>query len=342
MDEEFFKQAHNNLDLALQFWPQGIKDVDATKLVATPIMFFQITIFQCGGIALSTSATHFAIDGWTKSTFIYEWSKVCKFGTPAEKINFMSFDLANIFGPRDTTFSDETEPLITKLVAKKFVMDEVSVSNLRDELTKCNNNSRSLYFKPSRVEIITAILWRALLRASHAITGKMKPSVLSFPISLRGKLKYRETINPFGNFIIEIPINYEPKGCDIELQDFIILIRETVQKTVDFVSEASVDEVVAMVENLYNKSYGGTEWGASDDVEEFSCSSLTRFHLQEADFGWGNPNLMNFGSRDNQVFWLYSTQCGNNIVVQMDLKEKYMDFIQHEQEFLAFTKLREG
>ncbi|KAM3337645.1 acetyl-CoA-benzylalcohol acetyltransferase [Capsicum galapagoense] len=342
MDEEFLKQAHNNLDLALQFWPQGIKDVDATKLVATPIMFFQIAIFQCGGITLSTSATHFAIDGWTNFTLIYEWSKVCKFGTPAEKINFMSFDLANIFGPRDIKFSDETEPLVTKLVAKKFVMDEVSVSNLRDELTKCNNSSRSLYFKPSRVEIITAILWRALLRASHAITGKMKPSVLSFPLSLRGKLKYRETINPFGNFIIEIPINYEPKGCDIELQNFIILIRETVQKTVDFVSEASVDEVVAMVENLYNKSYGGTEWGASDDVEEFACSSLNRFHMQEADFGWGNPNLMHFGSRDNQVFWLYSTQCGNNIVVQMDLKEKYMDFIQHDQEFLAFTKLSYG
>ncbi|CAN4104514.1 unnamed protein product [Withania somnifera] len=338
MDEKFLQQAHNNLEIALEFWPQGFKDVGPTSLFVTPIMFFQIAIFQCGGIALSNSSSHFAIDGWTNFTFLYEWSRVCKLGIPAEKINFMSFDLANIFGPREGTFSNELQPLETKIEGKKFVMDEISVSKLRDELTNCDNKSGYLCFKPSRVETITAILWRALLRASHAITGKMKRSILSYPLNLRGRLKYPETRNPFGNFIIEIPIDYEPKGSDIELKDFIILIRERVQKTVDYCSEASVDEIVATMENLYNKYYGGTEWGASDDVEEFTCSSLTTFHIQEADFGWGNPNLMHFGSRDNQVFWLYSTQCGNSIAVQMDLKEKYADFIQHDQEFLAFTK----
>ncbi|MCD9642429.1 hypothetical protein HAX54_029255 [Datura stramonium] len=341
MDDEFLQQAHNNLDLALDFWPQGIKDVDTTSLFTTPLMVVQIAIFQCGGLALSTSAAHPAMDGWTNFTFIHEWSKVCKFGVPAEKINFMSFDLANIFGPRDITAMFEASAIFagkrSKLVAKKFVVDEVSVSKLRDKLTNCKG-SGSICFKPSRVEIITAILWRAQLRASQAITGEMKRSVMSFPLSLRGKLKYPEAANPFGNFIIEVPIAYEPKDTKMELQDFIVLIRETVQKTVDYCGEASADELVALVANLYNKSYGGTEWGASDDVEEFTCSSLSRFHMQEADFGWGNPNLMHFGSRHHQVFWLYSTQCGNSIVVQMDLKENYMDFIQHDQQFLAFTK----
>ncbi|MCD9559054.1 hypothetical protein HAX54_016783 [Datura stramonium] len=130
----------------------------------------------------------------------------------------------------------------------------------------------------------------------------MKRSVMSFPLSLRGKLKYPETANPFGNFIIEVPIAYEPKDTKMELQDFIVLIRETVQKTVDYCGEASADDVVALVADLYNKSYGGTEWGTSDDVEEFTCSSLC------------------------------------SIAVQMDLKEKYMDLIEHDQEFLAFTK----
>uniref|UniRef100_M1DQQ9 Anthocyanin acyltransferase n=1 Tax=Solanum tuberosum TaxID=4113 RepID=M1DQQ9_SOLTU len=99
MNDEFLQQAH-------EFWPHGIKDVNTTNLFMTPIMFVQITIFQCGGIALSTSTSHPAIDGWTNFTFIYEWSKVCKLGIPAEKINFMRFDLANIFGPQNITFSD--------------------------------------------------------------------------------------------------------------------------------------------------------------------------------------------------------------------------------------------
>ncbi|MCD9642427.1 hypothetical protein HAX54_029253 [Datura stramonium] len=348
MDDEFLQQAHNNLDLALDFWPQGIEDVDTTSLFTTPLMVVQIAIFQCGGLALSVSTAHPAMDGWASFTFMFEWSKVCRLGIPAEKINFMSFDLVNIFGPRDITTMFEPCAIFagkrSKLVAKKFVMDEVSVSKLRDKLTNCKG-SGSICFKPSRVEIVTAILWRAQLRASQAITGEMKRSVMSFPLSLRGKLKYPsrveivtailwraqlrasqaigqqgneafcnvislslrvfkypETANPFGNFIIEVPIAYEPKDTKMELQDFIVLIRETVQKTVDYCGEASADDVVALVADLYNKSYGGTEWGTSDDVEEFICSSLC------------------------------------SIAVQMDLKEKYMDLIEHDQEFLAFTK----
>jgi len=118
---------------------------------------------------------------------------------------------------------------------------------------------------------------------------------------------FPESINPFGNFIIDIPITHEPKGTiNMELQDFIILIRETMQNTLDYCGKASsTNEVIEMVANLYNKSYEGKEWGTNDDVEKFTCSSLTRFHMQEANFGWGNPNLMHFGSRNNQVFWLY-------------------------------------
>ncbi|MCD9559060.1 hypothetical protein HAX54_016789 [Datura stramonium] len=162
MDDEFLQQAHNNLDLALDFWPQGIKDVDTTSLFTTPLMVVQIAIFQCGGPALS-SAAHPAMDGWTNFTFIHEWSKVCKFGVPAEKINFMSFDLANIFGPRDIT---------------------------------------------------------AMFEASAIFAGKRS----------NGKLNTPEAANPLEILLIEVPIAYEPKDTKMELQDFIVLIRETVQK----------------------------------------------------------------------------------------------------------------
>ncbi|MCD9559058.1 hypothetical protein HAX54_016787 [Datura stramonium] len=86
MDDEFLQQAHNNLDLALDF-VQGIEDVDTT-------------------------------------------------------------------GKR------------SKLVAKKFVMDEVSVSKLRDKLTSAVKVQEASALSP-QVEIVTAILWRAQLRASE-------------------------------------------------------------------------------------------------------------------------------------------------------------------------------
>ncbi|CAN4095650.1 unnamed protein product [Withania somnifera] len=242
---------------------------------------------------------------------------------------------------------DISDQIQVEIMSKKIIKPSLPTPNhlqnyklsFFDQIAEKTHMPVVLFYPHKPINsFITAILWRAQLRASQAITGKIKPSVMSFPLSLRGKLKYPEAANPFGNFIIEVPRTYEPKDSKMELQDFIILIRETVQKVVDYCSEASADEVVALVVNLYNQSYGGTEWGTNEDVEEFTCSSLTRFHMQEADFGWGNPNLIHFGSRHHQIFWLYSTtQSGNTIAVQMDLKENYMDFIVNDQEFLAFT-----
>uniref|UniRef100_M1DKY2 Uncharacterized protein n=1 Tax=Solanum tuberosum TaxID=4113 RepID=M1DKY2_SOLTU len=39
MDDEFLQQAHNNLDFVMEFWPHDIKNVNATNLFMTPIMF---------------------------------------------------------------------------------------------------------------------------------------------------------------------------------------------------------------------------------------------------------------------------------------------------------------
>ncbi|KAK4374208.1 hypothetical protein RND71_004885 [Anisodus tanguticus] len=53
----------------------------------------------------------------------------------------------------------------------------------------------------------------------------------------------------------------------MELKDFIILIRGAVQRPIDYCGEASTDEVVDLVSNLYKQSYGGQDWGTSDDIE---------------------------------------------------------------------------
>ncbi|KAJ8550917.1 hypothetical protein K7X08_000287 [Anisodus acutangulus] len=335
--DDFLEQANKDLDLTLSFWPEGIMDVDETNIFLTPIMVVQVTKFQCGGLALSISTSHPAMDGFTKFTFVYEWSKVCKLGIPSKEINFMSFNLGTLFPARDIseipeTPVDEGKRTESKLIAKKFVFGEASISNLREKL------SGALSFKPSRVEIITALLWRSLICASRARSGHLKQSVMAFPFNLRHKVDFPEVANAFGNFIIEIPIKFEADETKMELYHFIKMIRETVQQITSDCAKASPEEIISLVVNLYKECYAGQKWGCNNDVEEFTCSSFCRFPIQNTDFGWGKPSLMHFGSRHSQVFWLCDTECGTGIVVQMDLHEAYMNFFERDHDIMDFAK----
>ncbi|XP_009617836.1 acetyl-CoA-benzylalcohol acetyltransferase-like [Nicotiana tomentosiformis] len=339
---DFLAQAREDLDLALSFWPDGIMDVDDTNIFITPLMIVQVTKFECGGLALSTSCTHIAIDGFTTFTFAYEWAKVCKLGIPSKEINFTSFNLGNLFPTRDLSKIleppvDEGKRILSKLIARRFVFDEAAISKLREQFSTAIDCG-ALSFKPSRVEMITALLWRSLIRASCERSGHLKRTIMSFPLNLRGKVTFPDVANSFGNFIIEIPIKFEPDETKMELHHFVKLIRDSVQQTSSTCAKATPDEIVCLVVNLYKDSYAGLEWGGDNEVENFTISSLCRFPIQKADFGWGNPSLIHFGSRHSQVFWLNDTECETGIAVQMDLQETYMNFFEHDHDILAFAK----
>ncbi|XP_060209480.1 acetyl-CoA-benzylalcohol acetyltransferase-like [Lycium barbarum] len=339
--DDFLERAHKDLDLALPFWPHGIMEVDDTNIFVTPLMVVQVTTFECGGLALSISTSHPAMDGFTAFTFIYEWVKVCKFGTPCKEINFMSFNLGTLFPAKDLTAIlddpvDEGKRTKSKLIARKFVFDEVAISKLRKKF-----DTEALSFKPSRVEMITTLLWRSLIRAAGAGNPHLKRSIMAFPFSLRGKVAaFPHATNSFGNFIIEIPIRFEHDDeTKMEsLHHIVKLIRDSVQETASNCVNATPDEIVSVVVNLYKDSYAGSEWGGNSEVVHFTCSSLCRFPMQKADFGWGKPSLMHFGSRHSQIFWLYDTEDETGIAVQVDLQETYMNSFVGDQDIMDFAK----
>ncbi|XP_015165301.1 acetyl-CoA-benzylalcohol acetyltransferase-like [Solanum tuberosum] len=324
--DDFLQQANKDVDLALPFWPQGIMDVDETNLFVTPVMVVQVTTFECGGLALAISHAHPAMDGCTTFKFIYEWAKVCKFGTPSKDIN-LNLNLGTLFPYKDLTTIleppvDEGKRKNSKLVARKFVFEEDAILRLREKFD--STTGEGLSFKPSRVEMITTLLWRSLIRSTGS-TSHLKRSIMAFPINLRGKVAaFPEIANSFGNLIIEIPIKFEHDDeTKMEsLHHIVKLIRESVQVIISKCVKATPDEIVSLVIDLYKDSYAGLEWGGDNEVMNFTCSSLCRFPVQKTDFGWGKPSLMHFGSRHSQVFWLYDTECETGIVVQMDFGGK--------------------
>ncbi|MCE0482257.1 hypothetical protein HAX54_040839, partial [Datura stramonium] len=313
--DDFLEKAHKDVNAAVLCWPHDTWDVDENNLAITPLVIIQVTIFECGGVALSMSHAHIAMDGFSSLSFLYEWSKVCRLGIPTKEINFLSFNLGEIFPTRD--LSKLLLPRIpgekraeSKLVAKRLYIDETAISKLRDEMAAAN-----LSFKPTRVEIITAVLWRALIRASEMKNGKLRRSLMGVPINLRSKISLPE-ISKGRDRAPAYPKCYVPEETKMELRNLVTLIRETVQKTIDYCNKESPDDIVSAVADIYNASFQAQDWGGSHEVDAFTTSSLCRFPILGADFGWGKPCLMHFGSRHTQTCWLYDAECGNGVCVQ--------------------------
>ncbi|XP_059277488.1 acyltransferase Pun1-like [Lycium ferocissimum] len=336
--DDFLEQAHKDVNAAVLCWPHDTWDVNEDNLAITPLVIIQVTKFECGGIALSMSHAHIAMDGYSSLSFLYEWSEVCRLGIKAQDIDFLSFNLGEVFPTRDLSklllprIAGETRAE-SKLVAKRLYIDEANISKLREEMG-------AFSFKPTRVEMITAILWRGLMSSSQVKNGKLRRSLMGVPINLRSKISLPEITKCFGNLVVEAPVIFVPdqQNKNMELRNLVTLIRETVQKTIELLNKESPDEIVTAVGELYNESFLDQEWGGSDEVDNFTTSSLCRFPILGADFGWGKPCLMHFGSRHMQTCWLYDAECGNGVCVQVDLKESYMSFFESDQDIKTYFK----
>ncbi|KAK6772917.1 hypothetical protein RDI58_028155 [Solanum bulbocastanum] len=336
---DFINQVQNDLNLALFFFPQDIQDLKDADFDSTPPMVVQVTKFECGGIAMSISASHPVMDGFSNFKFVYEWAKVCKLGIPADQIDFMSFDFGEILPARDLSniFPNRVHPveLEAKFIAKRFFINEQTISSLRDKLARAID-SGEFCFKPSRVEIITAILWRALIRVSEAKHGYLRRSLVFFPVNLRGKISLPLKENAFGNYVMDAPILFVPKKNKMELHDFVTLIRNSVQKAIDACAIGSADDIITTVANSYKEIFASKEWGTdNDEVDKCIISSLCKFPMKDADFGRGKPSLMHFGLRNFPSCWMYDAECGS-ICVQVDLKDSYMSLFECESDIKAF------
>ncbi|KAG5570106.1 hypothetical protein H5410_059872, partial [Solanum commersonii] len=83
--DNFLEKTSKDLGLAGLFWPHENKNVNETNLMVSPIVIAQVTEFECGGLAMSLSGSHPAMDGFSNVKFLFEWAKVCRMGTPVEE-----------------------------------------------------------------------------------------------------------------------------------------------------------------------------------------------------------------------------------------------------------------
>ncbi|KAF3435060.1 hypothetical protein FNV43_RR22147 [Rhamnella rubrinervis] len=290
------------------------------EMAFSPIVAaIQISMFEFGGMAICVSISHKVADGFTVSAFINGWSTASRLGF--KEVVQPSFNLASIFPPREN-YRPNLPRLDNrvKLVTKMFVFNGTSISTLKERV-------RCQIPKPSRVEMVTALVWRALIRVSEVKNKRLRASLATHSLNLRGKTMVKTPDISCGNLYALFGARFSPKELGfVEVHDLVSLQRNAMREAiVDFGTAKSGDELCVKVLNSW-RNVIEEEKGGEVDIHLFT--SLCRFPLYEADFGWGKPIWVSSVHKAVEMVIFLDTKCGAGVEAWVTLNENDMNHLQ--------------
>ncbi|KAL5789511.1 hypothetical protein ACOSQ2_004399 [Xanthoceras sorbifolium] len=300
-DEGLFQILHGEFEAKVlnRFVPEEVEESATSPLVA-----IQINIFNCGGLAIGLWFSHRIVDCFTFSMFINGWAKTYKVG------------LNDVITPN-------FEATITKseVVTKRFVFDAKTISKLKAEAM-----SDSCGLKPSTVEIMAALIWRAQINAIRAKYGHLRTSPMSMPMNFRGRTFDKIPENCCGKLFTWINARFPANDNKMGLDDFVDLVRDAIRNSISEFAEPVMKAYMELIEEL-RKGDG--------DLQIFA--SWRDFPFYEGDFGWGKPTWVSVTQRLYNGIILVDAKDGDGIEIWVTMDVEGMAHFQQDSNITHFS-----
>ncbi|XP_008226198.2 PREDICTED: BAHD acyltransferase At5g47980-like, partial [Prunus mume] len=186
---------------------------------------------------------------------------------------------------------------------------------------------------PTRVEVVSALIWKCALRASRSNLGFTKPSAWNQVVNMRKRSGLDMAENILGNFVSMFTA-MTMKSDKVELESLVHKLRKGIEefkeKYANGVSGEDAFQTIEGIKNLIMK----------DSIETYSCISWCRFSFYQADFGWGKPSWMSFCRIESKnTTLLMDMSDGVGIEALLSLEEEHMTIIERNEELLAYASL---
>ncbi|GAA0160925.1 acetyltransferase [Lithospermum erythrorhizon] len=283
-------------------------DYKNTPFEEIPLMFVQITIFQCGSITVCPALSHAVIDGRGASYFLNEWAKVArgeqldveplhdrtvmKAGEPPSS-NPTPLDFNPLLPPPlliGETNDKEERKKETIVAMLKLTKNQVEILKNRANEEKIDGKSRPF----SRYETITGHVWKC---ASKARGHKPEQETgLGISVDIRRRMKPQIADNYFGKATIDVVA----EGCSGELVSRTLSyacsrVREAIDKVTNEHINMTIDfwknqEDLKMFQDL--EALKGEEEGPFYGNPNLGVTSWLTLAFHGLDFGWGNEVYM--------------------------------------------------
>lgn len=206
-------------------------------------------------------------------------------------------------------------------VAKRFFFREKMIADVREEVASFLN------YKPTRVVVVMALIWKALMVASQAKHCHLRNSMLALAIDLRGKQSLGPPELNYGNFWMLVPVFFIASEAKLELQNLITLLGNAIRDTKEKLANASTNEISSMFIDFRRKIFKKAQ--ETNDWDNYFVSSWCNFPFHEVDFGWGIPSWVSSATTQKYaITWLMDARNGDGIEAWVNLKPT--DMLQFE------------
>ncbi|KAK8580766.1 hypothetical protein V6N12_071018 [Hibiscus sabdariffa] len=302
----------------------------------TYVTNIQVNMFRCGGVAIGVCISHKILDGAAISTFLKAWTATARGCKEAISPNFIS---TSLFPAADDLWLRDSSLVMWgslfkkgKSVTRRIVFGASSIAALKARATvsgKC----------PTRVETVSAFLWKCSMAASEERKGFRRASLLTHLVNLRRRMAYNME-NSTGNLMWIASAKTKGENMS-DLADLVGQVRKAISKVDgDLIKKLrDDDEGKSLISEIIREI--GDE-ASKDGLEHFGYSSWCKLGFYEADFGWGKPVWVSSFGMENSVFMnlviLVDTQLGDDIEAWVTLDEQDMAILERDEELLEMAK----
>ncbi|KAH8495460.1 hypothetical protein H0E87_018584 [Populus deltoides] len=246
-------------------------------------LIVQASFFDCGGLAIGVNISHKVADAATLTSFIKCWAATAR-RSSTEVVISPVFMGASIFPQKDLPIPMLPVDLIQgESVMKRFVFEAPKITALKAKAISASVPD------PTRVESVTALIWKCAMSASRSNLGVPRKAVLSLGVNIRKRLVPTLPDNYGGNYAGTISARMEDHD-DLELQGIVSRIRKDLIEFGENYAKITQGDDISLAICKTVEVFG--KMATSKDIDYYTCTSWCRFELYDADFGWGKPTWL--------------------------------------------------
>ncbi|KAL0535475.1 hypothetical protein IC582_029805 [Cucumis melo] len=320
-------------ELLAQFLPIKTEAPEAAD--GGRMLLVQVTLFECGGMAMGISFSHKLVDASSISVILKSWSAAA-LGSDMVEPEFLQTSL--VPSPEGIPIAAPPTDLggKVKCSSRRLVFNAQSIADLKSKAAS------DITPNPTRVEVVTALIWKCAMKAQASTTRKTTSpspnlSVMSQTVNLRKRLTPPSPEYSIGNLVGNFVTDAIP-AWEKDLKGLVELLRDGVREfNKNGIKRYEGKDCFTKIFEWLQQSGG---LFMREDVAFYISSSWTRFGLYEMDFGWGKPGWVSIGSIMFLNFVvLMDTKDGEGIEAWVTLKEDEMTFFQSDDELLSFASI---